>query len=258
MRWRWRLGLLSLNAARGQLFDLTNGQGAAGGAMRVTQAQLLLGYSQQRTAVSRAELPFFDPVLNWLLQLEQANCVGHCCAVLASALSNLLLGHVKLIHQALESAGCFHGVQVFALDVFDERHLERELVGDLLHDGCYFGEAGSLGGTPAALPGYQLKLGADRPDNQRLNDAARLDGTCELVEALLVEFCARLVRTRLNQVNVNFLRTALHGLARRHGRRSAASRWRLRLRRCGSRVGLLAFKLPNKRSESPSQCVSRH
>jgi hypothetical protein len=40
---------------------------------------------------------------------------------------------VELVDQALDAAGFFERVEVLALDVLDQRHRQRGLVGDLAH-----------------------------------------------------------------------------------------------------------------------------
>ena len=126
---------LSLRAAGGKLFDLADRQRSPGSAMRVTHAQLLFRHRQQRAAVPCGELAFFDPFLNLLFQLKQPSRVRYGGAILSGSLGHGFLGQVKLVHQPLEGPGSFHGVQVFALDVFDQRHFQRELVGHLPDDG---------------------------------------------------------------------------------------------------------------------------
>ena len=227
--------------------------------MRVAHAQLLLGNREQRTAVSGRELPFFDPLLDLLVELEQTNRVRHRSAVFPGPLRDGILRQVKFVHQSLKRTRRFYGIQILALNVLDEGHFEREFVGHLPHNGRDFVEPSALRCAPAALAGDQLKARTDRPQDQRLNDSAGLNGARQFVKGLLVEFGTRLIRARLNQVDIDFLGTTLRGLAGGHGRDGGGVGCRgLRLRRWRRRLGPFAFKLPNERSESPSQCVSRH
>src|SRR5215467_722490 len=252
------LRAFSLGAARGEFFDLADRQCSPRGAVRVTHAKLLFRHRQQSSAMTCRQLPFFDPLLNLLLEFEQANRIGYRGAIFSSSFGDRFLRQVKFIHQPLERARSLHGVQVFALDVFDERHLEGKLVGNLPDDGGDSVQTCALCGTPATFAGDELKSGTDWADNQGLNDAARFDGARKFVESLLMKSRARLIRARLDQVNINFLGTALYGLARRHSRGGATCSGWLRLWRFGRWFGLLSFKLPNKRSESPSQSVPCH
>src|SRR5207244_3054466 len=169
VRRSWRMGLLSLCTSRRQLFNLTDRQSSSRGAVRVAHAQLLLGNREQRTAVSGRELPFFDPLLDLLVELEQTNRVRHRSAVFPGPLRDGILRQVKFVHQSLKRTRRFYGIQILALNVLDEGHFEREFVGHLPHNGRDFVEPSALRCAPAALAGDQLKARTDRPQDQRLN-----------------------------------------------------------------------------------------
>src|SRR5579864_874332 len=96
-RWR-RLRLLSLHAASSQPLDLADCQGSAGGTMSVPQAQQRFWNCKQRSAVSGGELPFLNTLLNFWLELQQAERVGNRCAVFAGALGHGFLSHVEFVH----------------------------------------------------------------------------------------------------------------------------------------------------------------
>src|SRR5207302_5480228 len=153
----------------------------------------------------------------------------------------------------INSTARFYGTQILALNGLGEGPVEREFVGHLPHNGRDFVEPSALRCAPAARAGDQLKARTDRPQDQRLNDSAGLNGARQFVKGLLVEFGTRLIRARLNQVDIDFLGTTLRGLAGGHGRDGGGVGCRgLRLRRWRRRLGPFAFKLPNERSESPS------
>src|SRR5277367_4822441 len=152
------------------------------------------------------ELSFFDPILDEGLQLQQANGVCDRGAILPGALGNFFLSELEFVHQTLEGAGCFDRVQVFALDVFHQRHFEREFVGNFANDNGNLGQAGALGRTPATLARNQLKATANRANYERLNDAAGLNGAGQFVESFLSETGARLEGTGIDKVNVNLER----------------------------------------------------
>ena len=101
-------------------------------------------------------------------------------AILAGSCRYFLLSQMKFAHQALKGARLFDGVEVFALNIFDERDLQRGLVGDFTNDGRYAAQAGPLRGAPAPFAGQKLKARADAPQDERLNDAADLNGLSEL------------------------------------------------------------------------------
>ena len=57
-------------------------------------------------------------------KLEQAQGVGHRAAILAHAQGERLLGVAVLGDHVLEGLGLLDGVQILALEVLHERHLE--------------------------------------------------------------------------------------------------------------------------------------
>ena len=85
--------------------------------------------------MSGGQLCFFDPVLNRWLELQEANGIRHGRAILTGAFGHGFLRQLKFIHQSLKGSRCFYGVQVFALNILDERHLERQFVRHLPDDG---------------------------------------------------------------------------------------------------------------------------
>src|SRR6266403_1379951 len=104
-----------------------------------------------------AKLSFFNPFLNGRLEFQEPNCVCNCCPVFASSLCHHVLCQLELIHEALERAGGLNRIQILSLNVFNERHFERELIRDLPNNGGHFSEAGSLRCAPPAFTRNQLK-----------------------------------------------------------------------------------------------------
>ena len=97
-------------------------------------------------------------------------------------------------------------IEIFALDVFDERHLEERLIaprGDLLHDDRHAQQARALGRAPAALAGDDLKAIADLAHDDRLNDAVRRDRPRQLLEPRIVDRRARLKLVRRQAIDVD-------------------------------------------------------
>ena len=101
---------------------------------------------------------------------------------------HLLLGHVELAGEPLEGAGLLHGVEVGALQIFDDGDLHRLLVRDLAQDGGDGGLAGQLRGAPAALAGDELEAAVgQRPHQDRLHDSVGGDGGSQLGQLLFVQ-----------------------------------------------------------------------
>jgi len=60
--------------------------------------------------------------------LSTANGVRYGGAILASPFGDCFLCQSRLVHQAFECSRGFNGVQIFTLDVFNERHFQGEIV----------------------------------------------------------------------------------------------------------------------------------
>jgi len=98
-------------------------------------------------------------------------------------------------------AGFIGGVEVFALDVFNQREFEFGLsVGDdIAHDARHFGQARELCGAQAALAGDQ-RIGVMRggfsgvlAHDERLDDAVLFDRGGQFIEAIVDKRLAGLV-----------------------------------------------------------------
>ena len=67
--------------------------------------------------------------------------------------------------------GFFDRVEVFALNVFDERDRQQLVFWNVSNDYGNFEETGALRGAPAAFAGHDLVATVDAPDHDRLDDA---------------------------------------------------------------------------------------
>jgi hypothetical protein len=115
---------------------------------------------------------------------------------------------MKFTHEALESARFLNWVEIFALNILDERDLQRSFVGDLANDSRYAAQAGSLRGAPAPFARQKLKPRVKAAQNQRLNDSADLNGLSKLGQRLLTKMGAWLVGAWLDQVDIHELRAS--------------------------------------------------
>src|ERR1051326_3108149 len=117
-------------------------------------------------------------------------------------------------------------------------------------------QPGALSSPPPAFASDELKAIADRANHDRLNDAAGLNRARQFVEGFFAETRTRLIGARLNQIDIDFVRPLAERLARWCCRSPGCSySWRWNLAFCWWRCW---FRLPNERSEPPSQGVSRH
>ena len=138
-------------------------------------------------------------------------------AAAADFFRNLVLRQAEAADEALIGARFFHRVEVFALEVFDQRNLARLGVAVLAHDGRDFRESRELCRAQTALARDELiaSLGIRQPPHEHgLEHAIRLDRGFEVFERRLVEIRARLVAVRADVRDGEFL----HAVFFRHGR----------------------------------------
>ena len=89
-------------------------------------------------------------------QLQQAQQVGHRGARTADRIGGLRVGEVEFVDQALQRDGFLQRIEVFALDVLDQRHRDHGAVVDFAHHHRDLGQAGQLRRAPAAFAGDDL------------------------------------------------------------------------------------------------------
>ena len=100
---------------------------------------------------------------------------------------------VKFADQPLHAVRFLQRIQVFALDVFNQRHRERRVIGHLLDDDRHFVQAGHGGRAHATLTGDDFVAVTDGAHENRLHDALRLDRFGQLAQGFGVHLRARLV-----------------------------------------------------------------
>ena len=101
-------------------------------------------------------LSFFDPFQKCFIERQEPNGVRHGRAVFAGARGHFILRQVKLIHQPLECARLLDGIQIFALNVFDKRQLERLLIAHFSQHRRHTEKLRTLRGAPSPFAGDEL------------------------------------------------------------------------------------------------------
>ena len=107
------------------------------------------------------------------------------------------MSHLELVDEPTQCHRLFDGIEIFALDVLDQRHRERRFVVDTADHRRDLGQPGGLRPTPTALASDDLETFAVNPHHNGLHHASRFDGLGELVEGFRVEPGARLVATSM-------------------------------------------------------------
>ena len=138
-------------------------------------------------------------------QFQNAQIIAHRAAALAHPLAEALVRVGELIDEALVGGGHFHGVEVGAHEVFDQRHFEHALVVGDANVGGHTFFTGQLTGAQAALPADELKLPLGQlPHRNGLDEAVHLDALAQFVELRGVELFARLVGVHFDLGYRNF------------------------------------------------------
>lgn len=154
---------------------------------------------EQRAAVPGREPAAVEQQLDRVRQVEQAERVGDVAPALAERARELVLGAVELLGEAAVALGLLDRGEVLALDVLDQRDLERGRVRELLDQHRHLVEPRRLGRAPAPLAGDDLvapRLARVGADDQRLDHAALPDRVDQRRHRLVLEGLARLERAR--------------------------------------------------------------
>src|SRR3989442_1490346 len=154
--------------------------------------------------IQREDLNAIEQARPFLRLMEELHLTPEAAAVFARTFRDGFLPQVKLLHQPNESGRWLNSVKNLPMGVFDESQFECEFVWHLAYNHWYARHARALRSPPAPLAGDQLKAIANRPHDERLNDSACPDRTCQLLECLFSKVAARLVRTRLDYVDRQF------------------------------------------------------
>ena len=115
---------------------------------------------------------------------------------LVNELRERVLGVAEFADQSLVRVGLFDRVEVPALDIFEQRDLERVGIVQFPDDDGDFVQPRALRRAPATLTGDDLVIATVRPDQDRLEYPARRDRLGQFVERRVVEHAARLAGLR--------------------------------------------------------------
>lgn len=121
--------------------------------------------------VADGEVAVGDVALDGVLEVEEAHGVRDAGAGFADALGDDVLLEAEFLGEADVAGGFFDGIEVLALEVLDEGHLEDFLVGGGAFDGGNGVQSEELGGAPATFTGDEFHLIADFTDDEGLDDS---------------------------------------------------------------------------------------
>jgi len=150
------------------------------------------------------DLALGEVALNIGVEIEEAHRVGDGCARLADAGGNFLLFQGEFLGKADVASSFFNWVEVFALEVLDESHLEDITVGGSALDDRDCGEAEFFGCPPTAFTGNEFVFPINKTGDERLDDTVLADGIDKVIEWCVDEMRPRLERGRDDVVDGDF------------------------------------------------------
>src|SRR5690606_7358076 len=182
-----------------QRLGLAYRQGLADDGVR--DVRLLLGrQAEQRARVTHFDIAVFEHALHVFAQRHQPQQVGHGGARLADRIGDLLVREFEFLLQARQRHRLLHRIEVFTLDVFDQRHGDGGFVRYLANHDRYLVETGQLAGAPAAFAGDDLvAVGANWSHHDGLHDTLCPDRVGEFFQRFLIHVAARLVFAALDE-----------------------------------------------------------
>ena len=108
------------------------------------------------------------------------------------------MGVVELSNQALQTLGFFDGVEVFALDVFNQCQRQRVFIIDFFNQYRDFGQASNTRSAVAAFARDDFVSPiANGAHDDGLHESLLFDGVGQFIECAFIYVTARLVFTRL-------------------------------------------------------------
>jgi len=177
-------GGVGLLEAGDQFFGLSDIQAVPEDAVAGQALLLGSGQGEEDLGVAYGEAALPEMPENFLGKAQEPEGVGDGDAAFADAGGDIFLAEVELVDQLLVALGFLDGVEVLPLEILDQREFERGGVVGFADEDGDLGEAGELGGAPAAFAGNQLERIAATPDDEGLDDALFPDRVSQLLEGV--------------------------------------------------------------------------
>ena len=182
--------------ARDEALGGADGRAAAQDCLRHQQLFLRFFQSEQDLRVSHGKQTLRQPRLHLLMQIEQPHRICDRRAAPANFLRDVFLAHPKFIREPGIRLRFLDGIEIRALQIFDQRNFEDFQVGGDASNHRHLSEPRFLRRPPAAFPGDQFVPAADIPNNQRLDDSMLANRFDQFVQGVTRKIFSRLQRTR--------------------------------------------------------------
>src|SRR6185437_5703355 len=185
----------------------------------VLGAFLCVWQPDQSSGMTGGQLSVANQGANGFRQGQESQCVRDMAAAFADFLRHLLLREFEPLHEFVIGGGFFNGVEICALNIFDDGDFERLGVVHVAYDDRHLVELRHLRGAPAPFAGDDfigIGLAANRARQNRLQHALLSDGIGKIVELVRREALARLQFVRAQKRDRKSVRgTRCRGLAAR-------------------------------------------
>ncbi|MNU71047.1 hypothetical protein D3C71_604690 [compost metagenome] len=170
---------------------------------------LIVRQTEQCTGMTHFQVAMGQHGLDDFRQRNKPQQVSHSDAGLTHSFGDLLLSELELLLQTLQGHRFFDRIEVFALDVLDQRNSDCGFIrhiADHRRDGFL---PGLLTRAPATFTSDDLEAAtANRAHHDRLHHALRLDRRCQFFQRLRIHVAARLVFAALQQIQRQVLQFA--------------------------------------------------
>ena len=130
-------------------------------------------------------------------KVPQAHEIGDMAARFANDPTQLFLTMAIVVDQPAIGFPLFPGIELFALNIFNQSNFKRRAIIKLFNDYRDLVEFCALRGAPAAFASNNLILPAQIPHDDRLKDAQRGYGARQFIQRILIKIAPRLIGQRL-------------------------------------------------------------
>jgi hypothetical protein len=156
---------------------------------------LFMGFEgKEHLGVAHGNPTLLEKRLGVRLQIQKPHGIGYRGAALADTLGDLILRQAEITVEPCVGPRLFDGIQVFALEVFNQREFEHLSVARLADDGGGLRDPKFTRGAPPSLSRNDLVLVVDPANDERLDDAALANAFDKLLQVLASKFLPWLKR----------------------------------------------------------------
>ena len=141
---------------------------------------------EQGSGMADANVAGFQLVLGTFAEPQEPQEVSDGGALFASALGDLLMAQAVVRGQAVKGGRDFDRVEIFALNVFNQREFQEPVAIHSADEGGNFGKPGQAGRAPATFAGDNaVAIFAVAVNHDRLQDAVGTDGLGEFLDLVV-------------------------------------------------------------------------